>query len=174
MDVTKGRYRDFEEVLHYCRYSANPVGRIVLYIAGNFSDGNGDLSDRICTGLQLANFWQDLSVDIPRGRVYLPLEDLDRFGYTESDLVKGERKPAFLSLMNFQISRTRDLLRGGQPLIRELGKKVGFEINLTVRGGLAILDAVERSGFNVLHRRPTLSIMNKTGVLLSALAGRKA
>lgn len=174
MDVTKSRYRDFEEVLHYCRHSANPVGRIVLYIAGEYSDENAELSDRICTGLQLANFWQDLSVDVPRGRVYIPLEDLDRFGYTESDLQQRELKPAFLSLMDFQISRTRDLLRNGRRLIGETGKRVGFEINLTVRGGLAILAAVEQSGYDVLHRRPRLSMMHKAGILLSALAGGKA
>jgi squalene synthase HpnC len=172
MDVTKSTYRNFEELLHYCRYSANPVGRIVLYIVGKFTPERAVLADRICTGLQLANFWQDLSVDIPRGRFYLPLDDLSRFGYTEVDLANSSKRSPFLALMNFQIARTRDLLVGGQPLTRETGGRVGFEIGLTIQGGLAILNAVQKSGYDILHRRPSLSMMHKAGILLSALGGR--
>jgi squalene synthase HpnC len=169
MDVEKSRFSNFEEILHYCRYSANPVGRIVLNIFDDESPEKLLLSDRICTGLQLANFWQDVSVDWKKGRVYLPLDDLRRFGYTESDLAEGRFTPAFRDLMAFQLERSRRFFEEGRPLLRLAGKELRFELNLTVRGGLEILNAIEARGFDVLSGRPSLSTMTKLRLFWRAL-----
>jgi squalene synthase HpnC len=168
MDVEGTRYRNFEELLGYCRYSANPVGRIVLHIFDDASAEHGELSDRICTGLQLANFWQDVSVDRSRGRLYLPLDDLERFGYTEEELARGEVTGGFLRMIEHEVGRAREFLLEGSPLVRRTVRALRFELALTVRGGLAILEAIEKRHFDTLRGRPVLSGMNKARILLTA------
>jgi phytoene synthase len=168
MDVRKRRYGTFRELLEYCSYSANPVGRIVLHI---FRDGARDhleLSDKICTGLQLANFWQDVSPDWKKGRLYLPLEDLGRFGYTEDELGRGCVTDAYRALMMHQVRRTRELLLDGSDLVRRTVPALRFELAVTVRGGLAILALIEKMGYDTLHARPVLSGRNKALMVLAA------
>ncbi|MEW6512217.1 MAG: squalene synthase HpnC [Bacteroidota bacterium] len=169
LDVTKKRFSDFRELLYYCSCSANPIGRLVLHIFGNVTARALDLSDQICTGLQLANFWQDLSLDWRKGRLYVPLDDCGRFGYTESDLAKGIVDERFRNLMRFQIDRTRQFLLGGTPLVHETSSRLKFEVILTVEGGLAILRAIETSGYDVLHNRPALSKGAKAKLLAAVL-----
>jgi squalene synthase HpnC len=169
MDVEKNRFRNFEEILHYCSYSANPVGRIVLHIFDDASPEKLSYSDNICTGLQLANFWQDVRVDWAKGRVYLPLDDLSRFGYTEQELARGRCTPQFRDMMAFQVERTRKFLEEGRPLARQARKELRIELDLTVRGGLEILNAIERQGYDVLSRRPSLSTFTKLRLLGRAL-----
>ena len=170
LDVTKSRFRDRDELLRYCAYSANPVGRIVLHIFDNASPRTFFLSDSICTGLQLANFCQDVSVDWRKGRLYIPLEDLERFGYTEAEIGQGIADGRFTALMRFQAGCARKFLMEGRPLVHEAVPALRFELSLTVRGGLAILDVVERKCRDVLRHRPALSMVTKAAIIAAALA----
>jgi phytoene synthase len=174
MDVTRNRYRSAAELLQYCTYSANPVGRIVLHIFDGANPRSCLYSDMICTGLQLANFAQDLSVDWSRGRLYVPLDDLEGFGYTEDDLKKGTVDRRFMEIMKMQVERARALLIQGSPLVGEAPRAIRFELALTVRGGLAILKRVERTGFDVLHRRPVVPVLEKGRIVVMAIARRNA
>jgi squalene synthase HpnC len=173
MDVTTRRFPDAAALLRYCTYSANPVGRIVLHIFDNATARTCALSDSICTGLQLANFCQDVAVDWRKGRLYLPLEDLDQFGYTEVDIAEGRVDGRFVAVMKHQVERARNFLIDGSPLAREAIPTLRFELALTVRGGLAILRAVERSNYEVLHRRPALSHLTKAAIVAAAFADRR-
>lgn len=173
MDVTTRRFSRFEDLLYYCRHSANPIGYLVLHLFGEVSERTVPLSDSICTGLQLANFWQDLSVDWAKGRLYVPLEDLDRFGYTENELVRGVVDERFRRMLAFEVERAREYLLNGVPLLDLVSSaRLRFELSLTVRCGLAILEAVRAIGYDVIHRRPSLSTMNKAGILLRTLLRR--
>jgi len=157
MDAVGHRYQTFDELLEYCAHSANPVGRLVLHLFGQATDTTLPMSDHICTALQLTNFWQDVAVDFAKGRIYIPLEDFDRFGYTEEDLGRGRADDRFRALLRFQLERTRRLFRAGEPLIGMTGGRLRHELALTVSGGMAILDSIERTGYDTLSRRPTLS-----------------
>lgn len=161
------RYDTFAQLVDYCRCSANPVGRIVLYLCECFDDAKAALSDDVCTGLQLANFWQDVSRDLDIGRIYLPREDLDRFGYRDVD--SCQFTPAFRELMRFEVDRARGLLERGLGLVPLVPKSVRPDIELFVRGGLAILRAIERIDYNVWRERPTVSKGEKIGLLLRVL-----
>jgi squalene synthase HpnC len=173
MDVTTQRFSRFEDVLFYCRHSANPIGYLVLHLFGEATGETVPLSDSICTGLQLANFWQDLSVDWAKGRLYLPLEDLARFGYTEDELARGVLDGRFRRMLAFEVERAREYLLNGVPLLDLVSSaRLRFELSLTVRGGLAILEAVRAIGFDVLHRRPSLSALDKAGILLRTIFRR--
>jgi len=173
MDVTAQRFSRFEDLLFYCRHSANPVGYLLLHLFGEATERTVPLSDSICTGLQLANFWQDLSVDRTHGRLYVPLEDLDRFGYTENELNRGVCDDRFRRMLAFEVARARGYLLNGIPLLNLVSSaRLRFELSLTVRGGLAILEEVRAIGYDVLHRRPSLSVLNKTGILLRTLFRR--
>ncbi|MBI5631447.1 MAG: squalene synthase HpnC [Elusimicrobia bacterium] len=156
-DVEKKRYATFAELLDYCRRSANPVGRIVLMINGYRRDDFFKASDSICTALQLANFWQDLSVDLRKDRIYIPEEDFKAFGYSEADLRMGVVNERFRGLMKFQIGRTRALFEEGRGLSRELGWPLSWEIRLTWLGGREILRKIQRAGFDTITSRPALS-----------------
>jgi squalene synthase HpnC len=160
------RYLTLEQLLDYCRYSANPVGRLVLYLCRAFDLEKAALSDHICTALQLANFWQDVSRDFDMGRVYLPLEDRERFGYGEDDLAARRFTPAFAELLRFEVDRTRDLFYRGMPLIEQMPPELQPDIELFVKGGLAVLRKIEQCGYNVWARRPTLARWEK-GLLLA-------
>src|SRR5262249_52540628 len=133
------RYRTWEQLLAYCRGSADPVGRIVLHLFETFDDEKAAYSDRICTGLQLANHWQDVSEDVDRGRVYLPREDTDRFGVAEADVLARRFTPAFADLLRELVERTRDLFYAGYPLVPLLPPRYRGQVELFVGGGLAIL-----------------------------------
>lgn len=161
------RYDTYEQLLEYCRSSANPVGRLVLYLCECHDERRGELSDRICTGLQLANFWQDVARDLDIGRVYLPAEDRRRFGYSDDDLAARRFTPSLADLMRFEVQRTRRLFHEGLPLVRLMPADVRVDIELFARGGLAILERIEAQGFDV-WRRPTLGKWCKAALALKA------
>jgi squalene synthase HpnC len=156
-DQTVVRYRTFDDLLDYCAHSANPVGRMVLYVFGYRDEERQQLSDATCTALQLANFWQDVSVDLGKGRVYIPLEDIERFGYSEAELLARQQSQAFRRLMAFEVARTRDYFREGLALIPRVSGRLRIDLRLFSLGGLAVLDEVERVNYGVLSRRPSLS-----------------
>ncbi len=155
------RYETFADVLRYCHNSANPVGHLVLYVCGYRDDHRHKLSDYTCTALQLANFWQDVAVDHMKGRIYLPLEDLRRFGVSEQVLASRKATPQFLEMMRFEVNRARDWFARGLPLASCVGSRLGTDIELFTRGGQEILKAIERQGFDVLRRRPVISRARK-------------
>jgi len=173
-DQTVTRYETFDEVLGYCRNSANPVGHLVLYLCGYRDEERQRLSDFTCTALQLANFWQDVSVDWKKGRVYLPLEDLRRFGVSEAQIAESAFNGQFRDLMRFEVERARQWFERGLPLVKIVNRSLALDLELFSRGGLAILQAIERQDFNVLARRPSLSSFRKVELVLRALAGRIA
>jgi squalene synthase HpnC len=164
-------YATYDQLLDYCTRSANPVGHLVLYLARSYDDGNARLSDRTCTGLQLANFWQDVARDLDIGRVYLPREDRERFGYTDVDLRARRFTPAFAELLRFEVGRARELLVEGRALVGRMPAALAIDVDLFSRGGLAILDRIARQGYDVLSSRPTLGKLTKLGLLARALSG---
>lgn len=160
LDVTKKRYRDYGELESYCVYSANPIGRIVLLLFGYNDARLLNLSDKICTGIQLVNHWQDIAIDLSRDRVYLPEEDLKKFGYSYDDLGAQKVNDAFRSLMRFQISRTRSLFFEGGPLLEGLAssdRRLRWQISLMWQGPMKILEKIEAADFDVFRRRPTIT-----------------
>ena len=169
MDVSIKRYPSFPNVLEYCRYSANPVGRIVLHLFDASREEALIPSDALCTGLQLANFYQDFFIDWRRGRLYVPLDDLARFGYTESDIERGVCDDRFRALMAFQVDRARRFLQNGAPLLNMISGRLRLELSMTLRGGLAILDRIAAAGYDVLHHRPALTAWDKTRILFGAV-----
>ena len=164
-DATKKRYESFAEVLDYCRRSANPVGRVVLMVHGYRSPELLSLSDAICTGLQLANFWQDMSVDLKKDRIYVPREDFARFGYSEEEMFRGSANEALRALTAFEVRRARGFFAEGRALPSRLRWPLSWEIALTLRGGLAILDKIEAQEFVTLRRRPALTKLDWLGAL---------
>jgi squalene synthase HpnC len=173
-DQSVARYPTFEDVLGYCRYSANPVGRLVLYVCGYRDEERQQLSDATCTALQLANFWQDVTVDYGKGRIYLPLEDLRRFGVAEEEIAAGRATPAFLDLMRFEVARARHWFAQGLPLAGKVDRELALDIELFTRGGQEILKAIERQGYDVLRRRPTISKPRKLWLVARAFLGKLA
>lgn len=170
-DQTVTEYESFDQLCDYCTRSADPVGRLVLYIAGAFDDDNARLSDATCTALQLANFWQDVARDLAIGRVYLPREDRERFGYGDDDLRALRFTPAFAELLKFEIERTRLLFEAGRALIPRIPSELAVDIDLFSRGGLAILRMIERCGYDVLSSRPSLGKAAKARLLGRAAFG---
>lgn len=170
LDVTRSRHATFDDLLSYCRYSANPVGRIVLHLFGETREDLLRQSDALCTALQLTNFWQDVASDWARGRLYIPLEDCDRFGYHTSGLDSGTASPAFRELLAFQVDRTMTLFEAARPLPGEVRGRLRLELGLTWRGGREILAAIRRQGYDVLSRRPVLSGPAKFRLVLATLA----
>ncbi len=171
-DQTVTRFETFNDVLGYCRYSANPVGHLVLYLCGYSDAERQHLSDYTCTALQLANFWQDVYVDYRKGRIYLPLEDLRRFGVTGEDIAQRRATPQFLSMMKFEIERAREWFARGLPLVKMVSKELAIDIELFSRGGQEILNAIERQGFDVLRARPVISKSRKLALVLRAATGK--
>jgi squalene synthase HpnC len=168
-DQTIKDYDTWEQLLDYCRRSANPVGRLVLFLCEAFDEERADHADCICTGLQLANFWQDVGRDLDIGRVYLPGEERRRFGYTDADLAARRFTPAFAELMRFEVQRTRRLFEMGRPLIELMPPDLRCDIDLFLQGGLATLNEIERLGFDVWARRPTVSRWRKGRLVLGAV-----
>jgi squalene synthase HpnC len=167
-DQVVKRYDTFAQLRDYCRRSADPVGRLVLYLFGCFSPERAALSDEVCTGLQLANFWQDVARDLAIGRVYLPREDRDRFGYTDGDLEARRFTPAFRELMRFEVERAHGYFDRGAELLPLLPREARVDVDLFVAGGRAILRAVERQGYDVWTRRPEVGKGEKLKLLLGA------
>jgi squalene synthase HpnC/squalene synthase HpnD len=166
------RYETWSALFDYCVYSANPVGRIVLYVCSYRDEARQRLSDTTCTALQLANFWQDVSRDLDKGRIYIPLEELKGHGLTEADVVERRFNPNYISVMKSLISRTRKMFLAGLPLADRVVPYLRVDIELFSRGGLAILDAIERSGYDTLHHRPALTRWTQLGLLGRAFAKR--
>jgi squalene synthase HpnC len=163
------KYVTYRQLLDYCTRSANPVGHLVLYLARSYNDENARLADQTCTGLQLANIWQDVARDLAIGRIYLPREDRERFGVSENDLREKRFTPAFASLLAFEVERTRALLHAGRALVPRMPRALAIDVDLFSRGGLAILDRIAAQGYDVLTRRPRLGKAAKVGLLVRAL-----
>ncbi len=155
-DVVQKRYADYPELLDYCRRSANPVGRLLLYLVDRASTENLYRSDCICSTLQLINFWQDIAIDWNKNRVYLPQTDLDSFGIRENQIADGRWSAEWAALLDFQTDRSRQLMLEGAPLVHQLPGRMGWEIRLTVQGGLRILEQIRRARGDVFRRRPAL------------------
>ena len=171
-DQTITRFETFDDILAYCRYSANPVGHLVLYLCGYSDADRQQLSDYTCTALQLANFWQDVFVDYGKGRIYLPLEDLRRFGVTGGDIAQRRATPQFVAMMKFEVERARDWFARGLPLVKKVNRELAIDLELFSRGGQEILNAIERQGFDVLRARPEISKSCKLMLVLRAAMGK--
>lgn len=171
-DQTVIRYETFNDLLGYCRYSANPVGHLVLYLCGYRDSERQSLSDFTCTALQLANFWQDVTSDFARGRIYLPLEDLRRFGVDEETIRDGKNTSEFRSMMKFEVERAREWFSQGLPLISKVDRALATDLELFSRGGQEILNAIERQDYAVLGRRPAISKARKLALVARAALGK--
>jgi squalene synthase HpnC len=171
-DQTVTRYNSFENLLGYCRYSANPVGHLVLYLCGYRDAERQALSDFTCTALQLANFWQDVSDDYDKGRIYLPLQDLARYRVSESDISGARNTAAFCEMMQFEVGRARHWFQQGLPLVGQVDPELAVDIGLFSRGGQEILNAIERQGYAVLGRRPAISKTRKLALVARAAMGK--
>jgi len=168
-DQTVREYDRFDQLRDYCRRSADPVGRLVLALCRATTDQNVAWSDSICTGLQLANFWQDVARDYDIGRIYLPREDYERFGYRREDFDVRRINPAFLDLMKFEVDRARQFLTDGLPLVAKLPGRLQVDIDLFAHGGLRILQRIEGIGYRVWERRPKVTKRDALGLLIGAI-----
>ncbi|MGB6694855.1 MAG: squalene synthase HpnC, partial [Terracidiphilus sp.] len=171
-DQTVTRYESMQDVLGYCHYSANPVGRLVLYACGEVNEENFRLSDATCSALQLANFWQDVRIDFEKDRVYLPQEDMRRYGVNDETIARGVATPEFRSLMRYEVDYARSLFEQGLPLISRVNRELALDLDLFSRGGLEILRAIERRNYDVLSARPAVSKTTKLALALRALGGK--
>jgi len=169
-DQRVGRYANWEELFAYCRCSANPVGRLVLYLCGYSDAERQRLADATCTALQLANFWQDVTVDLLKDRVYIPLDVLARHGATVEDLQARRFTPAFREAMREIVAQARGLFLEGLPLIGMVDRRLALDLDLFSRGGLRVLDKIERQGYDVLRARPAISKVERVGLLVGSLA----
>jgi squalene synthase HpnC len=173
MDQRTKRYPTYQDLLFYCDHSANPVGHLFLYLFGYRDAERQRLADCTCTALQLTNFWQDVARDLALGRIYIPLEDMERFGYPVEALGQGIANEDFWRLMAFEVARARALFAQGVALVDQVQGPVRVDIQLFTLGGLSVLDAIQRQGYDVLKRRPALSKARKLWLLgrtLGALA----
>ncbi len=171
-DQTVTRYESFDDLLGYCRYSANPVGHLVLHLCGYSDAERQQLSDFTCTALQLANFWQDLSVDYAKGRIYLPIESLRRFGVSEDDIASNRNTHAFREMMKFEVERGRQWFHRGLPLVEKVDRELAIDLELFSRGGQEILNSIERQKFAVLGQRPAISKPRKLALVARAALGK--
>jgi phytoene synthase len=171
-DQTVKRYPTWDAVMHYCVYSANPVGRLVLYLCGYRDEQRQKLSDATCTALQLANFWQDVSRDLEKGRIYIPLDEAAAYGVTEKDIVERRFDERYAAMMKSLIANTRALFAEGTPLSKTVDSRLRVDLELFSKGGLAVLDAIEDMGYDTLHRRPAISKGKQARLLGRALVTR--
>lgn len=171
-DQTRTRFESMEQVLGYCRYSANPVGRLVLYICGYRDEERFALSDATCSALQLANFWQDVSVDYEKGRIYLPLDDLARFHVTEEMIAQGRATDEFRAMLHYEVEYARALFHRGLQLIGLVDRELALDLDLFSRGGLEILNAIEQQKYDVLSARPAIAKTTKLMLALRAVLGK--
>jgi len=168
-DQRVARYANWEELFGYCRCSANPVGRLVLRLCGYADQERDRMSDATCTALQLANFWQDVTVDFEKDRVYLPLDLLARHGYAVEDLAARKFNPAFQAVMRDAVEVARKLFVQGLPLVKTVDRRLGFDLDLFSRGGMRVLEKIEQQNYNVLERRPAISKFERLQLLLTSL-----
>ena len=173
MDQTQSRYATFADVLHYCEHSANPVGFLYLLLFGYDDEERRRLSDATCTALQLANFWQDVRRDWDKGRVYLPQEDMERFGYTEEQLAEGACNQAFRNLMAWEVERAQALFEQGLPLVETLEGTARLHVKLFSLGGMRVLDAIRAQDYDVLSKRPVVTGRRKAWLLAKTYLGMK-
>lgn len=171
-DQTVARYATMDAVMGYCHYSANPVGRLVLYACGEVSEENFRLSDATCSALQLANFWQDVRVDFAKGRIYIPQDDMRHFGVSDETIAQGIATPEFRDLMCHEVEFARGLFERGLPLIGRVNRDLALDLDLFSRGGIEILRAIERRSYDVLSARPAISKGTKLALALRALGGK--
>jgi squalene synthase HpnC len=171
-DQVVTRYQNFEELFQYCRYSANPVGRLVLGLCGYRDAARQELSDATCTALQLANFWQDVIVDLEKDRVYLPLDVLAKHEYPVESLFERRFDDRFRGAMKESIGVARGLFLKGLPLAGQVDRRLSIDLDLFSRGGLRILEKIERQNYNVLRARPSISKVERVGLLLGAITRR--
>jgi squalene synthase HpnC len=169
-DQTVTRYRDWHELHAYCRWSANPVGRLLLALCGYQDNERQRLSDFTCTALQLANFWQDVARDLDQDRVYIPLDVLAKYGYPLDDLLARRFTPPFREVMREIVDHARDLFDKGLPLASMVDRRLAVDIELFSRGGMRVLEKIEAQGYDVLARRPVLSKTDRVWLLVSTLA----
>ncbi|HEX3436299.1 MAG TPA: squalene synthase HpnC [Pseudacidobacterium sp.] len=171
-DQTVTRFQTMDDVLAYCRYSANPVGHLVLYTCGYRDAERFRLSDCTCSALQLANFWQDVIVDYQKDRIYFPIADMERFGVDEATIANRNFTPQFRELMHYEVAYTRQMFNQGLPLVGMVDRELAVDLDLFSRGGLEILSAIEQQDYNVLRARPAISKTRKVALLLRALSGK--
>jgi len=168
-DQTVTRYRDWQELFGYCRYSANPVGRLVLYLCGYSDAERQRLSDATCTALQLANFWQDVTVDLLKDRIYIPLDILERRNAALEDLFAHRFTPGFREAMREIVGKARELFLEGLPLVGMVDRRLALDLDLFSRGGMRVLKKIEEQGYDVLSARPAISKIERFRLLLASL-----
>ncbi len=168
-DQTVTRYRNWDEVDAYCVNSANPVGRLVLMLCGYRDEERFRMSDSTCTALQLANFWQDVTVDLLKDRVYLPLHLFERHGYSVEELFARRFTPAFRAVMKDAVDRAQLLFEAGLPLVRTLDRRLSLDIDLFHRGGMRVLEKIRAQDYDVLAARPAISKAERVTLLLGSL-----
>ena len=171
-DVIKNRYADFAELMDYCRRSANPIGRLLLHLFGAATEQNLKRSDDICSSLQLINFWQDVQIDWHKNRIYLPQDELRRYGVSERQIEAGDTSGQWKALMRFQVERARELMKSGAPLGRTLPGRIGLEIRTIVEGGLRILEKLDKAEGDIYRRRPVLRPWDWLLIFARALANQ--
>jgi len=171
-DQTVTRFETMDDVLAYCRYSANPVGRLVLYACGEVNEENFRLSDATCSALQLANFWQDVRVDWEKDRVYIPQADMRCFAVSDATIAGGVATPDFRALLKHEIEYTRRMFEEGLPLIGRVNRELALDLDLFSRGGLEILNAIEKQNYDVLSARPAIAKGTKIQLALRAVSGK--
>ncbi len=164
-DVVKKRYANFDELLDYCRRSANPVGTLLLHLYGKATPVNIAYSDNICTSLQLINFWQDVAKDYAIGRIYLPLDEMEQYGVSEEQIARGITNDAWRGLMHFQASRARTMMISGAPLGSILKGRIGMEMRMIIAGGLCILRKLRNADYDMFNKRPVLRPHNWVAML---------
>lgn len=167
-DIVTTRYADYPALLDYCARSANPVGVLMLTLYGAADARNLRDADAICSALQLINFWQDVALDWQKRRIYIPQDDMARFGVTEQDIANADAGPAFQALMAFEVRRARALMRAGAPLAKRLPGRIGWELRMMVQGGLRILERLERVDYDVFRARPVLKKTDWIAIAVNA------
>jgi len=168
-DVKQKSYRDFAQLVDYCSRSANPVGRLLLHLFKRTSERDLQQSDAVCTALQLINFWQDVAIDYAKGRIYLPEDEMREHAVSERHIAEQRCDAAWISLMKYQVERSRAMILRGVPLAGSLPGRIGLEIRATIQGGLRILEKIERVDYDVFRRRPVLTALDWPVLLLRAL-----
>lgn len=169
-DQTVSRYASWQDLFEYCRCSANPVGRLLLHLCGYTDEERMRMSDSTCTALQLANFWQDVSVDLQKDRVYIPSELMQRHSYAVEDLFAGREDDAFRSVMRDAVDRARELFIAGRPLARTVNRRLSVDLDLFSRGGMRVLEKIADQNYNVLRQRPSISRVERVRLLLGSLS----
>lgn len=171
-DITQKRYPDFKSLEKYCQKSANPVGRLMLHLYESIDETSLKQSDAICTALQLINFCQDVAIDWRKTRIYLPLDEMARFGVTETTIATNDNNAAWQALMAFQVQRARALLKSGMPLGASLKGRIGLELRMIIQGGLCILNKIEAVQYDVFYHRPTLKAADWIQIFTRAILKR--